>query len=76
MAASQQHKVENHPSAFSHHQAVVYPWECWNEYMNNLIYKYLNKSPDPSAGTSRVFLLSIVSRPMIRKKNKSEIKLH
>ena len=33
MAASQQHMVDNQPSAFSHHKAVVYPWECWNEFL-------------------------------------------
>ena len=26
MDASQQHKVDNQPLVFSHHKAVVYPW--------------------------------------------------
>ena len=30
MATSQQHKVDNHPLAFSP-KAVVYPWEYWNK---------------------------------------------
>ena len=33
MAASQQLKVDNQPLAFSHHKAVVHPWECWNEFL-------------------------------------------
>ena len=33
MVACQHHKVDNQPLAFSHHKAVVYPWECWNEFL-------------------------------------------
>ena len=38
MAASQHHKVDNQPLAFSHHKAVVYPWECWNELLLTTCY--------------------------------------
>ena len=34
MAASQQHKVDNQPLAFSL-KAVVYPWEYWNKVLVN-----------------------------------------
>ena len=30
---SLQHKVDTQSLAFSHHKAVVYPWECWNEFL-------------------------------------------
>ena len=29
-AASEQPKVDNQLLAFSHHNAVVYPWKYWN----------------------------------------------
>ena len=29
----QQRKVDNQPLVLSHHKAVVYPWECWKEFL-------------------------------------------
>ena len=37
MAASQQNKVDIQSLEFSHHKAIVNPWECWRKFFKQAI---------------------------------------